>query len=262
MHVSNWLASAIPGQRFILLDFDQAGLTRAVHDQSIDFVITSSGHYVALEHSDGVSRIATLVSPWASSPGQSIGSAIVVRNDDARLQALTDLAGKYVLAVDPDAFGGYQIAARELWQAGIDPGHDLAKLEFAGFPLQNLAYAVRAGRVDAAIIRSCMLEQMMRSGEIGAGELRVLAPIATPAFQCQTSSRLYPDWPIAVLRHTPAQLSKQVAIALLRMSATADGYSWAVAADYQVVDQMFRELNIGPYAYLRQWTFEGLLRRY
>lgn len=260
-YVAHWLEASIPDHRFILLDFDQAGLTRAVQTRTVNFVITSSGHYVALEHSDGASRIATLESPWALSPRQSIGSAIVVRND-ARLHTLADLAGKHVLAVDPDAFGGYQIAARELLEAGVDPEHDLTNLQFTGFPVQKIAHAVRAGRADAGIIRTCMLEQMIRSGEIGAGELRVLAPIATPGFQCQTSSRLYPDWPIAALRHTPAELSKQVAIALLRMPRTADGYSWAVPADYQVVDELFRELKIGPYAYLRQWTFEGLLRRY
>ncbi len=260
-YVRNWLAAAIPEHRFILLDFDQAGLTRAVHEQSIDFAITSSGHYVALEHSDGASRIATIVSPWALSPRQSIGSAIVVRNT-APLQRWADLIGKHVLAVEPNAFGGYQIAARELREIGIDPEQDFAKLEFAGFPLQNMVQAVRAGQADAAIVRTCLLEQMVQSGELEAGALRVLAPVAAAGFRCQTSSRLYPDWPIAALRHSPAQLSKQVTIALLRMPATEDGYSWAVPADYQVVDELFRALKVGPYAYLRQWTFEGLLRLY
>jgi len=260
-NVRNWLDAAIPGHRFILLGFDQAGLTRAVHERTIDFVITNSGHYVALENGDGVSRIATIESPWALSPRQSIGSAIVVRKN-ARLHTLADLAGKHVLAVGPDAFGGYQIAAREMLEAGVDPAHDLGNLQFMGFPIQNIVYAIRAGQADAGIIPACLLEQMIRSGEIGAGELRVLAPIDTPGFQCQTSSRLYPDWPIAALRSTPMELSKQVAIALLRMPRTADGYSWAIPSDYQVVDDLFRELKIGPYAHLRQWTFEGVLQRY
>lgn len=260
-HVRNWLGTSIPDHRFILLDFDQAGLTRAVQTRAVDFAITSSGHYVALENSDGASRIATIESPWALSPGQSIGSAIVVRSD-ARLHTLADLAGKQVLAVGPEAFGGYQIAARELLEAGVDPEHDLASLRFTGFPVQNIVQAVRAGQADAGIVRTCLLEQMVRRGAIGAGELRVLAPIATQGFQCQTSSRLYPDWPFAALRHTPAELSKRVAMALLAMPRTADGYSWAVPSDYQGVDALFRELKIGPYAYLRQWTFEGILRRY
>ncbi|MDC8760254.1 sensor histidine kinase [Janthinobacterium fluminis] len=256
-----WLEASVPGRRFVLLDFDQAGLTRAARERAVDFVITSSGHYVALEHAAGASRIATLESPWAASPRQSIGSAIVVRRG-AALAALPELAGKHVLAVDPDAFGGYQIAARELLAAGVDPEHDLGRLEFSGFPTQKILLAVRAGRADAGIVRICLLEQMIRSGELDAADLRVLAPVASPGSACQSSSRLYPDWPFAALRHTAPQLSKQVAVALLTMARTPDGYSWAVPGDYQGVDTLFRELRIGPYAYLREWSFETVLRRY
>ena len=260
-YVATWLAEAIPGHHFILLDFDQAGLTRAVNQGSVDFVITNSGHYVTLEDSDGVSRIATIASPLALSPRQSIGSAIVVRGD-APLLTLADLAGRHMLAIAPDAFGGYQIAAREMLEAGVDPEHDLAELQFTGFPIQKIVHAVRAGRADAGIIRTCVLEQMIRNGELGARELRVLAPAAIAGLQCQSSSRLYPDWPIAALRHTPVALSKQVTIALLRMPRTQDGYSWTVPADYQSVDQLFRELKVGRYAHLRLSTLEGMLRLY
>ena len=38
--------------------------------------------------------------------------------------------------------------------------------------------------------------------------------------------------------------------------------SWAVPADYQPVQELFRELRIGPYAYLREITPEGLIRRF
>lgn len=260
-YVRDWLEARIPNHRFVLLDFDQTGLTRAVREQTISFVITNSGHYVALEASDGATRLATIESPWAMSPRQSIGSAIVVRKN-APLRTLADLTGKHVLAVGPDAFGGYQIAARELLAAGVDPEHDLANLQFMGFPVQSIAHAVSAGTADAGIIRTCLLEEMVLSSEIGPDDLRVIAPIDTPGFQCQTSSRLYPDWPFAVLRDTSMDLSKQVAIALLAMPRTADGYSWTIPSDYQVVGDLFRELRIGHYAYLREWSFESVLRRY
>ena len=256
-----WLQTRLPGRSVELLDFDQVGLTRAVRARAVDFIITSSGHYAMLEQDDGASRIATLASPWSASPQLAIGSAVVVRRD-AALHALADLAGKHVLAVAPEAFGGYQIAAREMLAAGVDPERDLDRLQFNGFPTQQILLAVRAGRADAGIVRSCLLEQMIRSGELGAGELRVLAPLPHPGSSCQSSSRLYPDWPFAALRHTAATLSRQVAVALLTMAPTADGYSWAVPSDYGSVDELFRELRIGPYDYLRQWTFETALRRY
>ncbi len=260
-HVTRWLSARIPGYRFVLQDYDQAGLTRAAHEQAVDFIITGSGHYVSLEHSDGASRIATLDSPWAQSTRQAIGSAIVVRRDSFMFN-LADLAGKHVLAVGADAFGGYQVAARELLEAGVDPEHDFGQLQFSGFPIQHILLEVRAGRADAGIVPVCLLENMIGRGEITAGALRVLAPQEFKDYPCQTSSRLYPNWPFAALPHTPARLSKRVAIALLQMPRTAEGYGWAVPSDYQAVDDLFRELKIGPYANLRLWTFTGLLQRF
>ncbi|MHB9117341.1 MAG: sensor histidine kinase [Burkholderiales bacterium] len=260
-YVTHWLSSSIPGYRFVLQDYDQAGLTRAAHEQAVDFIITGSGHYVSLEHSDGASRIATLESPWAKSTIKAIGSAIVVRRDSPLL-ALADLAGRHVLAVGADAFGGYQVAARELLEAGVDPERDFGKIQFSGFPIQAILLAVRDGRADAGIVPACLLEKMVGSGEIAAGALRVLAPQEIKDFPCQTSSRLYPNWPFAALAHTPAPLSKRVAVALLQMPRTAEGYSWAIPSDYQTVDELYRELKIGPYANLRLWTFAGLLQRF
>ena len=260
-YVTRHLQASIPGVRFVLADYDQAGLTRAVQAQAIAFAITSSGHYVALEHSDGASRIATLESPWTDSPRLAIGSAIVVRSTSP-LHDLADLAGKNVMAVAPDAFGGYQIAARELREAGIDPAHDFASLRYSGFPSQQIIDAVRAGRMDAGIVRTCLLEQMVVRGEVQAGELRVITTRPIAGFRCATSSRLYPDWPFVALRQTPAALAQQVALALLAMPRTADGYSWTVPSDYQIVDALFRDLRIGPYAYLDKLTFETALRRY
>lgn len=259
--LKDWLERSMPGHRFTLLDFDQATLTRSVREQTVDFVLTNSGHYVDLEHSDGISRIATLESPWSASPAQAIGSAIIVRRD-ARMQRLADLAGKRVQAVKPDAFGGYLVAVRELSAAGIDPERDISELQFVGFPMQQIVYAVRDGRADAGIVRSCMLEQMTERGDIGAGELRVLAPIAVPGLRCQSSSRLYPDWPFAALRHTPGDLAKQVSLALLSMPPSAEGYSWTVPGDYQSVDDLYRELKLGRYAYMREYSLAEMVRRY
>ncbi len=256
------LNEAVPDHRFVLADEDQAGLTRAVRDGTVDFVITNSGHYFTLEYDYGASRIATLESAWAPDPAQAIGSAIIVRADNAGIRALGDLSGKRVEAVGPDAFGGYQVAARELLKAGVNPESAFASLRFVGFPMQQIVEGVRAGRADAGIVRVCTLEEMIRAGTVRAGEFRVIAPMQPAGFPCQSSSRLYPNWPIATLRATPRELAKRVATALLTMPPTPDGYSWGVPTDYRSVQDAFLELRIGPYAYLREWTLEGFVRRY
>lgn len=260
-HLKDWLERSVTGHRFTLLDFDRAALTQSVRERTVDFVLTNSGHYVDLEHTEGVSRIATLASPWAASPAQSIGSAIVVRRE-APMQALPDLRGKRVLAVAPDAFGGYLVAAHELAAQGVDPENDIGEWQFVGFPLQQIVHAVREGKAAAGVVRACMLEQMVARGEIPADALRVLAPVDAPGLHCQSSTRLYPDWPFATLRHTSRELAKQVALALLSMPPSQDGYSWTVPGDYQVVDDLYRDLRIGRYAALRTYALDEMARRY
>jgi two-component system sensor histidine kinase TtrS len=158
-----------------------------------------------------------------------VGSAVVARADSGLTQ-LADLKGKHLVAASSEAFCCYQIAARELVLAGIEPERDLGRLEFKDFPIQSIALAVQDGKADAGIIKTCLLEQMIESGEIPPQALRVLSPIEVPGYPCQTSSRLYPDWAFATLTHTSTELSKKVTVALLDMPRTPDGYSWTIPA--------------------------------
>ena len=253
------LARSLAAYQVVLVQLDHAALRTAVAAQSLDFVITNPGNYVALEMEFGISRIATLDSVQAPSPMRAVGSAVIVRADRQDLRVLADLAGQRVVAVGEDAFGGFQLAWREFARVGLDPFSDFAQLDFLGLPMQKLTDAVVEGRADAGIVRACTIENMApRPG----AELRVLSPRPEPGFACQTSTPLYPDWPIATLRSTPSALAKSVATALLAMPVTPEGMSWTVPADYQSVHELFRELQTGPYSYLQESTLRATAVRY
>src|SRR3546814_16464874 len=70
------------------------------------------------------------------------------------------------------------------------------------------------------------------------------------------------DGPCATLRHTSPELAREVAGALLQMPATDDGLRFTVPADYQPVHDLFRELQVGPYAYLHEQGIAALARRH
>lgn len=260
-YVFAWLNRAVSGHRFSIVALDHPELRLAVHEGSVDFLITNAGNYSEFEYAEGISRIATLDSPLALSPSQAVGSAVVVRADSG-LTELAQLRGKHLLAASHDAFCCYQIAARELVNAGIDPEKDLGKLEFTGFPIQSIARAVRDGKADAGFLKTCLLEQMIASGALKPGELRVLSPQEITGYPCQTTSQLYPDWAFAALKGTSADLSRKVAVALLEMPESPEGYSWAIPAHYAVIDGLFRDLKLGRYANLHQETLEALAHRY
>jgi two-component system, LuxR family, sensor histidine kinase TtrS len=260
-YVLDWLNHDVPSHRFVIVALDHPELRQAIHEGSVDFLITNAGNYSEFEYAEGISRIATLDSPLALSPSQAVGSAVVVRAESG-LTELADLKGKHLLAASHEAFCCYQIAARELVIAGIDPDKDLGRLEYAGFPIQSIAQAVREGKADAGIVKTCLLEQMIAGGALKPGELRVLSPQEIPGYPCQTSTRLYPDWAFAALKHTSAVLSRKVAVALLEMPKSSEGYGWAIPAHYAVLDELFRDLKLGRYARLQQETLEELVRRH
>ena len=256
--LASYLERTVPGYRFRLKNYDAQGMRRAVASGEVDLVITNPGYYIALETEMGVSRIATLSSP--SVP--AIASVILARAGRSDLRTLSDLAGKRVAAVSPDAFAGYLVAAREMREAGVDTETDLRELRFVGLPMYRSIEAVMEGEVDAAIVKACVAEQMMRQGLLHGSALKAVAPRQAHGFPCMVSTRLYPDWPIAVARHVDPHLAKAVARALLAMPEGEGRISWTVAADYQPVHALYHTMRLGPYISLREGTPQGLLLRY
>uniref|UniRef100_A0ABX1MYX1 histidine kinase n=1 Tax=Aromatoleum buckelii TaxID=200254 RepID=A0ABX1MYX1_9RHOO len=252
------LQTALPGRKISLVLLDRQGLDDAVAAGTVDFIITNPGHYIELEAKSGASRILTLDASPGRAPERAIGSAVITRADRQEVRAFDDLRGRRVAIVAREGFGGYQTVRRELASLGIDPERDFAELKTVGFPMSQVLEAVANGDADAGIVRACLLE----SRPEWATAFRVIGMRDEPGFPCATSTRLYPDWPLATLRDTSPALAKTVAIALLAMAPDENGMAWSVPADYQSVHEMFRELQIGPYANLREPTLMMLAERY
>lgn len=260
--LAQYLGKSIPGSRFEQVQLDGPSLRDAVRNRRVDFVLANPGLYVSMAAEFGIQRIATVAPPESLSPERSIGSAVVVRNDRSDLKALADLRGRRIAAVAADAFGGYLAAAREFHHAGIELDSGDARMEFVGPPQRRALDAVLKGSADAAIVRTCLLEQLGAKGMIDPGRFKVLSRREEPDFKCATSTQLYPDWPLAVTRTGDRELAKAVSIALLSMPPAANGLTWGVPADYQSVHELFQEQMSGPYAGLAATTVRGLLKRY
>lgn len=256
------LQAALPGHVFSGVAFDLPGLRAAVQAGAVDFVITNPGHYVELEAAHGVSRIATVETPGGPPPAAAIGSALIVRADRTDLRTLDDLKGARLGAVLPEAFGGFRVAWRDLAAEGINPYTDM-DAQFFGFPMERIVNAVASGTVDVGIIRVCLLERLVAEGRVRREDFSVVAPrpdyhVVVPGLACQSSTRLYPNWPFAKLASVPDALAKQVGMALLAMPPD-DGHAWTVPVDYQPVHELFRDLGIGPYESLGRRTFVQIL---
>lgn len=247
LDLKRYLDTALPQYRHEVVYAGLHELKQAVATAELDFVLTNPGHYVELEASHGVRRIATLEHGSNAAFTLGVAAAVVAPIERHDLRELRDLAGHVVAAADPQAFGGYQIIWRELNDLGIIPGRDLREQVFTGFPMVRVLEALDAGRADAGVVRACLLESQAQWRE----RYKVLSASNDAELGCAVSSRRYPNWPMASLRDTSPTLARAMAIALLQMDADAHGMSWTVPADYQSVHDAFRELKIGPYEYLR-----------
>jgi two-component system sensor histidine kinase TtrS len=264
----DYLSSEIAGSEFHLLPLDLDDMSEALRQGKLDFILTNPGNYVDLEQKFGVSRIATLKNLRNGLPYTVFGAVIFVRADQDDIHTLTDLKNKSLGAVSEAAFGGFQMAWRELSKAGIDPYKDLSRLQFFDFPQDEIVLHVRDRQIDAGTVRTDILERMSSEGRIDLTDYRILNPQYSDAFPFLHSTALYPEWAFAKAKKTADELAKAVAIALLKMPAdhpavSAGNYAgWTVPLNYQPVHELFLELGIGPYQRSGLPAFRKLLAQY
>jgi len=250
---AEYLSTKLPGHSFTIVPLNLAEVNSAIKDGSVDFVLTTTGNYVELETRHGLTRMATLRNLRHGQPYTVFGAVIFTRVERADIKELADLRNKSFMAVDMNAFGGFQMAWRELKGRSIDPFRDFAKIQFSGFPQDLVVYAVRDGKVDAGTVRTDLLERMASEGTIDLRDFRILNPQETDGFPFAHSTQLYPEWPFAKLKTTPDELAQRVSLALLSMppdsdaARAANGAGWAAPLSYHSVYQLMQELGIGPY---------------
>lgn len=256
------------GLPFEIIPVNLDEMARVINSGRIHFTLTNPGNYVSLEARFGASRIATMQTREQGRTRVRFGAVIITNARNLDIRSLSDLRGKTFMAVSPIAFGGFQMAWRELAEQGIDPFSDLDELQFAGFPQDDIIYSVLNGHVDAATVRAETLMRMVESGEVNLNDLRILNPQQGKASSLPLSTRLYPEWPFATLKNTPRELATRVAQALLSMPAdhpaarASRTAGWTVPLDYSPVHRLMKTLKIGPYEVLRQTSFISILKRY
>ena len=263
-----YLEEHISGRKFRLMPLDLQQMSEALSRGELDFILTNPGNYVELEAGYGITRIATLKNIRNGQPSKTFGAVIFTRADRDDIHTLADLRGKTFDAVDEGAFGGFQMAWRELMDADIDPFSDFSELRFGGFPQDKIVFDVRDGRLDAGTVRTDILEGLAGQGLIELAEFRILNQQASDDFPFLHSTRLYPEWAFAKGRHTPDALASEVTIALLQMPAdhpaarAGDYAGWTVPLSYRPVHDLFMQLGIGPYARPVRFTLADAIMRY
>lgn len=266
---ADYLSQKIPQHRFVMIPFEDLNeLSRAAERKMFAFVLTNPSSYVELEKNYGASRILTLQNLRQGGAYTQFGSVIFTRADNIQIHDIKHITGKRFMAVSERAFGGWRVAWKEFLDNNIDPYKDFEQILFSGGIQEQVVHSVLSGKADAGAVRTDMLEGMASRGEIDINDIKVLNPVHSKDFPFLLSTKLYPEWPFAKLRHTSPELAQQVAIALLSMpsehSAATRGkyYGWTVPLDYQPVHSLLQSLKVGAYRNYGEISFIQLLGQY
>jgi len=265
---AHYLTENIPEYEFHIVPLSNDNIEREVSQQTVDFILTNPASYASLEAEYGVSRLATLRNYRAGQSYTKFGALIFTRIDRSDINSLKDLKNKTFMAVHPNAFGGWWMAWREFKKQGIDPFNDFKEIRYSGFPQDKIVYAVEKGEVDAGTIRTDMLERMHNSGLIDKRKFKVLNVKFEPNFQFLHSTELYPEWPFATIKKTDRSLAQAVTIALLKMpngaaaAKAAKISGWTVAQDYHPVQELMKDLRVGPYRTMGDIRIQDIANQY
>lgn len=242
--------------------FSVPQLEAAARGRQLDLVLGSAG-LVARLGDIGAKTIVSSVGRGGIDANQNEGSAFIVRRDRSDLKTIGDLAGQRMAANRATGFSGYLIALGEIAMAGYDPDTFFADRFFFGeqSASRRIAAAVQKGFADVGILKLCGWEKLIESNPELDKELRVLASVESRS-ACKHSTRLYPAHTLAALPHVSPTIVTDLTLAFLEMPPTADGRSWAVATDFLSVDNLYRALEMGPYAYLKESVLSRFIDEY
>ncbi len=256
-----YLRKRLPQYEFRASELGYDALTQSVAEQKLDFFVAPSGFFSDAASKHGAVAMATQEVPQAPNPAHAVAGVVVVRADSAKYRTLRDLKGATVAANNRNEFGSWVAVMGEIHDLGYKPERFWGASIFTQYQFPGPAALLLAGESDAAVLTGCELERLESEGVVPAGALRVLDS-KTTGLACRHSTKTYPGYVFASLPKATAALVKDVSVALLSMPRTENGIGWGVSNDFTAVRDLYRNLQIGPYEYLRQWNPKALWDKY
>jgi len=178
---------------------------------NVDFVLSHPSHTLALAENMKGTPLVTL----NKDSGPRFGGVIIARKGSGIAKA-EDLRGKNVMSLEfKTAAGAYIFQAYHLKQKGIDVHKDM-NLK-AGKKQDDLVFAVRAGVIDAAFVRTGLLESMQKEGKIKMDEFAIVDQRQDANFPFVHSTVLYPEWYLTAVSSSGKKYAGQAKVAAVQM---------------------------------------------
>lgn len=256
------LSEVLPAYRWRTISISAAEAESDIAHANPDFLFAPSGFAAssALTQSPAAFRIATRRNKSAVRAEASVGAVFVVREKDG-LRTLQDLRGKRAGTGIPMAVEGWLAAAGEIVDAGGDPESFFSKVYFRNNAYPDVISSLLAGKIDVAILPSCLLETLDAAKLVDTERLSVVNAKSN-GLACAHSTALYPDVSFLALSTAPETAVRDATIAILSQKSSFREFEWLTNVPLGSVQTLFRKLEVGPYAYLRDMSPKAIFLRW
>jgi PAS domain S-box-containing protein len=266
---AEYLTKVTQDYSFVINPIDFDDIRQQVNDGNVDFILANSAIYVDLEVNYGVNRIATLKNKRLNGTYTTFGGVVFCLKQGSDIRTYNDLKQRSFAAVSQNSFGGWLMACREFIEVGINPYKDFSELSFSGTH-DKVVYAVLNKQADAGTVRTDTLERMALEGKTDLDDFFIIhehggGKVHLPFLH---STREYPEWPMAKVRHTSDELAEIVAHRLIElqpdsksaMAASCSG--WTIPKNYQSVHECLKILKVPPYEEYGKFTTKQVFLKY
>lgn len=206
--------------------------------------------------------LSTIVDTRAPNPDSGTSCVILVPKDSP-IKDLKDIQRKHIISPNKMSLPGNLACLAEIEKSGINT--DELNLRLLGDLNEKfLIDDLKQHKADAAFVRSGFIEDvLLASGKNILEGLRVLNPQQNKQLlNLVHSTGTYPGPTLVANNNISPQAVHAILSTLLTIPQNSYGQKWTVPANSESVDELARNLKIGPYAYLRSWTVERIWEEY
>lgn len=233
------------GNTFELVPLQLKSFKPAVNAGKMDFIMCNSTLFYQIQTENDAKPLASLVSIHQGQPLRGNG-AMIFTVADSPINALADLKGKKIAALQQNALMGYQLQVYVLKKRGLEAETDFT-VSFAG-KLPLVVKAVKSGAVDAGFAGANVLQWLETETEFSASDFKVIEPEADD-FPYQHTGPILPFWVFGAAKDIDEALAQEVAAALKAISSdspaatAANIYGWEDLPDLTLVQEVLQSIK-------------------
>lgn len=257
-----YLSTALPDIRFEFEDFELPDLGDAVRAHRVDYALMSSGQYIETRDS-GAYALATVYTQRFPDPNRFTAALFVTTDAHPEVNTVADMQGLRAAFNSRANFINYFLPLAEVAESGFNPDRFFSEERFTGDEPQEVLRLMLSSESDVGAFRVCEFETLMQQHPEYRGRFRPVAVKTGGNQACLRSTELYPGWTVAMTSAMNPAVTKRLVEALLAMPVDAEsGMGWSVATEFARVNDVYRRIKAGPYAYLREWTLRRIWETY